>query len=85
MCVSYRVELLHLLPQHARDHPDEAPVFELTRLLIKFGQQRSHRGAFTVQTGVPVHSPVRKTNAQRLMRDVCLNIQKYTGNNYPKR
>lgn len=61
--VSYRVELFHLLPQNAGDHPDEAPVFEFTGLLIEVGQQGSHRGAFTVQMGVPVHSPVMKTNA----------------------
>lgn len=62
VCVSYRVELLHLLLQHAGDHPDEAPVFEFTGLLVKVTQQRSHRGAFTVQMGVPVHPPVMKTN-----------------------
>lgn len=62
---SYRVKLFHLLPQHAGDHPDEAPVFELTSLLIQAAQQRSHRGAFTVQMGVPVHSPVMEPIAQR--------------------
>lgn len=65
---SYRVKLFHLLPQHAGDHPDEAPVFELTSLLIQVAQQRSHRGAFTVQMGVPVHSPVMEPIAQRESR-----------------
>lgn len=63
--VSYRVELLHLLLQHARDHPDEVPVSEFTCLLVKVGQQRSHRGAFTVQLGVPVHAPVIKKQQQQ--------------------
>lgn len=53
----YRVQLLHLLLQHAGDHPDEAPVFQLTCLLIKVCQQRSHCGAFTIHTCVPVHPP----------------------------
>lgn len=60
--MSYRVELLHLLLQHAGDHPDEAPVFELTRLLVKVGQQGPDRRAFTVQVRVPLHSPERKTS-----------------------
>lgn len=58
--VSYRVQLLHLLLQHAGDHPDEAPVFELTCLLVKVCQQSPDRRAFTVQIRVPLHPPERE-------------------------
>lgn len=60
----YRVELLHLLPQHARDHPDETPVFQFTCLLIKISQQRPHSGAFTMHTRVPVHTPDKGKTAR---------------------
>lgn len=53
--VSYRVELLHLLPQHAGDHPDQAPVFEVAGLLVEVAEQRADGGAFTVDVGVKVH------------------------------
>lgn len=66
LCVSYRVKLLHLLLQHARDHPDQSPVFEFTCLLIKLTQQRLHCGAFTVQTSVPVHPPGEKYSPVRI-------------------
>lgn len=59
--VSHRVKLLHLLPQHARDHPDEAPVFEFSGLLVQIGQKRPDRGTLTVHTGIPVHPPAMKT------------------------
>lgn len=36
-------------------------MFEFAGLLVQVAQQGLHRGAFTVQIGVPVHSPVMKT------------------------
>lgn len=59
-----RVQLLHLLPQHAGGHSDQAPVFELSGLLVELRQQRPDRGAFATQTGVPVHPPVREPTAR---------------------
>lgn len=55
---SYRVELLHLLLQHPRDHPQEAPVLQLSGLLVQVAEQGLDCGAFAVHVGVPVHPPV---------------------------